>query len=224
MAAAGATRQWSRCSTVSTTAVIAAHTRYFAARVMCGTADGGARRAGDDASMATPLSALDTTFLELEDGDHSAHMHIGGILVFDGPAPAIDELRARLEERLAALPRYRQRLTSRTARGVRRPGWKDDPDFDIATHVTRAALPAPGGEGELLEWAGDFYSHRLDRARPLMAQRPARRPGGRALGARDEDAPLPRRRRRRPRRGDRDARRDPHVAALARTGATACAA
>ncbi len=38
-------------------------------------------------SMATPLSALDATFLELEDGDHSAHMHIGGILVFDGPPP-----------------------------------------------------------------------------------------------------------------------------------------
>ena len=117
--------------------------------------------------MTELLSPLDTTFLELEDADRSAHMHIGGILVFDGPAPGLDELRARLEERLAALPRYRQRLTSRTARGLRRPGWEDDPDFDIATHITRAALPAPGGERELLDWAGDFYSHRLDRARPL---------------------------------------------------------
>ena len=117
--------------------------------------------------MTELLSPLDATFLELEDADRSAHMHIGGILVFDGPAPGLDELRARLEERLAALPRYRQRLTSRTARGLRRPGWEDDPDFDIATHITRAALPAPGGERELLDWAGDFYSHRLDRARPL---------------------------------------------------------
>ena len=129
--------------------------------------DGGARPAGDDVAMTELLSPLDATFLELEDADRSAHMHIGGILVFDGPAPGLDELRARLEERLAALPRYRQRLTSRTARGLRRPGWEDDPDFDIATHITRAALPAPGGERELLEWAGDFYSHRLDRARPL---------------------------------------------------------
>jgi diacylglycerol O-acyltransferase len=117
--------------------------------------------------VSEPLSALDATFLELEDGDRSAHMHIGGILVFDGPAPALGELRERLEERLAALPRYRQRLTTRNARGLRRPGWEDDPDFDIATHVTRAALPAPGGERELLDWAGDFYSHRLERARPL---------------------------------------------------------
>ena len=117
--------------------------------------------------MSEPLSALDTTFLELEDADRSAHMHIGAILVFDGPAPSLPELQAQLEQRLAALPRYRQRLTSRTARGLRRPGWEDDLAFDIATQVTRAALPAPGGERELLEWAGDFYSHRLDRARPL---------------------------------------------------------
>ena len=95
-------------------------------------------------------------------------MHIGGILVFDGPTPSLEELRSHLEERLEGLPRYRQRLSRRTAAGgLRRPEWDDDPDFDIAVHVTRAALPAPGGEDELLEWAGDFYSHRLDRSRPL---------------------------------------------------------
>jgi diacylglycerol O-acyltransferase / wax synthase len=124
-------------------------------------------RAPEALRVSESLSALDATFLELEDGDRSAHMHIGGILVFDGPAPELDELRAHLLLRLDGLPRYRQRLSSRTARGLRRPGWEDDDDFDIVTHVTRAALPAPGGEAELLEWAGDFYSHRLDRARPL---------------------------------------------------------
>ena len=117
--------------------------------------------------MSQQLSSLDVTFLELEDGDRSAHMHIGGILVFDGPAPELEELRSHLEERLQGLPRYRQRLSRRTAGGLRRPEWKDDPDFDIDVHVTRAALPAPGGEEELLDWAGDFYSHRLDRSRPL---------------------------------------------------------
>ena len=33
--------------------------------------------------------------------------------------------------------------------------------------MTRAALPKPGGERELLAWAADFWSHRLDRGRPL---------------------------------------------------------
>jgi diacylglycerol O-acyltransferase len=28
-------------------------------------------------------------------------------------------------------------------------------------------LPAPGDERELLDWISDFYSHRLDRSRPL---------------------------------------------------------
>ena len=118
--------------------------------------------------MTELLSPLDATFLELEDADRSAHMHIGGILVFDaGPRPASTSCAPGSRSVSTALPRYRQRLTSRTARGLRRPGWEDDPDFDIATHITRAALPAPGGERELLDWAGDFYSHRLDRARPL---------------------------------------------------------
>ena len=30
-----------------------------------------------------------------------------------------------------------------------------------------ATLPAPGGDAELHEWLGDFWSHRLDRRRPL---------------------------------------------------------
>jgi len=47
--------------------------------------------------MSQPLAPLDATFLELEDADRSAHMHIGAILVFEGPAPGLDELRARLE-------------------------------------------------------------------------------------------------------------------------------
>jgi diacylglycerol O-acyltransferase len=33
--------------------------------------------------------------------------------------------------------------------------------------MRHATLPAPGGETELLEWLGDFYSHRLDRSHPL---------------------------------------------------------
>ena len=39
--------------------------------------------------------------------------------------------------------------------------------FRIRDHVTHVALPAPGGQAELCEWAADFYSHRLDRRRPL---------------------------------------------------------
>ena len=36
--------------------------------------------------MGEQLSALDATFLELEEADQSAHMHIGGVMVLE-PQP-----------------------------------------------------------------------------------------------------------------------------------------
>ena len=121
--------------------------------------------------MPTTLTALDGTFLELEDADHTAHMHMGGILVF-GPAPhrrtpSLEEVREHLDARIDALPRYRQRLSAERPGGLSWPEWKEDEQFDIAHHVHRAALPHPGGWEELLEWAGDYYARRLDRTRPL---------------------------------------------------------
>jgi diacylglycerol O-acyltransferase len=122
-------------------------------------------------STKAALSPLDATFLELEDSDVTAHMHIGGLLIFDplpdGGSPSLTRVQRHLERRLCSLPRYRQRLSRRATGGLRWPEWEPDERFDIAAHVTRAALPKPGGERELLAWAADFWSHRLDRARPL---------------------------------------------------------
>jgi diacylglycerol O-acyltransferase / wax synthase len=121
--------------------------------------------------MAEHLSALDATFLELEQEDPSAHMHIGGLLVFDprpdGTIPTVDELRAHLDARLGELPRYHQRLSDPHVHGLRFPTWELDAGLDLREHVSRAALPAPGGRDELLEWLSDYWSHRLDRTRPL---------------------------------------------------------
>jgi WS/DGAT/MGAT family acyltransferase len=121
--------------------------------------------------MTEHLSALDATFLELEQDDPSAHMHIGGLLTFDprpdGSIPSLEELTAHLDARLGDLPRYHQRLSDTRVHGLRFPTWELDPDVDLRDHVTRAALPAPGGQRELLEWLSDYWSHRLDRTRPL---------------------------------------------------------
>jgi WS/DGAT/MGAT family acyltransferase len=118
------------------------------------------------------LSPLDCTFLELEQGDECSSMHIGGALLFDpvpgsGGAPSLRSLQSRLGERLAEIPRYHQKLSEPRVHGLRRPSWVDDPNFDISAHVRRATLPAPGGRAELHEWLGDFWTHRLDRTRPL---------------------------------------------------------
>jgi diacylglycerol O-acyltransferase / wax synthase len=121
--------------------------------------------------MAERLSPLDAMFLELEQVDESAHMHIGAVMVF-GPPPAgrpptLEELCDQLDERLDALPRFKQRLSTPRTGGLSWPSWETDEHFDVRSHVRRATLPAPGGERELLEWTGDFYSHRLDRTRAL---------------------------------------------------------
>ncbi len=121
--------------------------------------------------MAEHLSPLDAMFLELEQADESAHMHIGAVSVFDplpgGGHPTLADLCDRLEERLDALPRFRQRLSTPRTGGMSWPTWEPAPNLDIRDHVRHASLPAPGGEDELSEWIADFYSHRLDRSRPL---------------------------------------------------------
>ena len=76
--------------------------------------------------MTERLTPLDATFLELEQEDDSAHMHIGGALIFDprldGSTPTIEELRALLEERLGRLPRYRRRLSEPRTSGLQLAG------------------------------------------------------------------------------------------------------
>ena len=124
----------------------------------------------DDDGMSQQLSSLDATFLELEDADEAAHMHIGAVMVFEAPPdgiPSLDRLRTEIALRLELLPRYRSKLTGPHVGPLRRPGWEPDPAFAIEEHVRRAALPAPGGEQELMDWCAEFWSARLDRSRPL---------------------------------------------------------
>src|SRR6266496_2233190 len=54
------------------------------------------------------LSATDASFLSQE--NESAHMHIGGVCVFEGPPPSYAELAEHVEARLHLVPRYRQKL------------------------------------------------------------------------------------------------------------------
>ncbi len=110
------------------------------------------------------LTPIDAGFLAQErDG---SHMHIGGLLIFEGPAPGKDEFAAHLESRLHLVPRYRQRLSvPRLEMG--RPLWVDDPSFNLGYHVRHAALPAPGSVEQLRLLMGRIFSQRLDRSKPL---------------------------------------------------------
>ena len=92
-------------------------------------------------------------------------MHVGGVLVFDGPIDR-ELVAERIRERLHLIPRYGMRLDD-VLGGAGYPVWEEVPDLDPARQVRRAALPAPGGDAELCELVGDLMSEPLDRARPL---------------------------------------------------------
>jgi diacylglycerol O-acyltransferase len=110
------------------------------------------------------LSALDTSFLHLEEG--GAHMHVASVLVFDGSPPPYDDLVRAIEGRLHLVPRYRQRLAYVPV-GQGRPVWADDPHFNARYHIRHTALPAPGTDAELKKLAGRLFAQALDRSKPL---------------------------------------------------------
>ena len=110
------------------------------------------------------LTGLDASFLHLE--NDGAHMHVAGVLVFEGQAPHYDDLARMIESRLHLVPRYRQRLAF-VPFGQGRPVWVDDPHFNIAYHLRHAALPSPGTDHELRILAGRLFAQELDRAKPL---------------------------------------------------------
>ena len=93
-------------------------------------------------------------------------MHVGAIVVVEGPAPSREEFTEHIQSRLHLVPRYRQKLSfPRFEMG--RPFWIDDPRFNIDYHVRHTALPSPGSLDQLRGLAGRIFSQRLDRSKPL---------------------------------------------------------
>ena len=110
------------------------------------------------------LSSIDASFLAQE--GPTSHMHIGGVLIFEGPPPAFDDLLDHVRSRLHLVPRYRQKLATPPLE-TGRPLWADDPTFNLEYHVRNTALPAPGSEDQLLRLAARIASQQLDRSKPL---------------------------------------------------------
>ena len=109
------------------------------------------------------LTAADAALLTLEERT-GAPQNVGCVLLFEGSAPTLGELTELVRERLVGLPRHLSRVLGAPLRAGR-PVWADAPDFELAFHVRREALP---GTGEALErLAARVLATRLDRARPL---------------------------------------------------------
>lgn len=95
-------------------------------------------------------------------------MHVGSVSVFEVPAEGFDydRLVQLISERIAFVPRYRQRVREVPGR-LAHPVWVDDERFDVSYHVRRSALPRPGSDDQLAELVARVQSRPLDRSRPL---------------------------------------------------------
>jgi len=110
------------------------------------------------------LTAIDASFLHQEGPE--SHMHVGALVIAEGPVPAYEEFLDSIRRRLHFVPRYRQRLAYPPANSGR-PLWTDDTDFNLEYHVRYTALPAPGSHEQLTQLVARAFSQQLDRSKPL---------------------------------------------------------
>ncbi len=116
------------------------------------------------------LSAMDLSFLAMEDG--RAHMHIGSVSIYDAEPLRdrdggidFERVLSFTEAQLHKFPRLRQRLE--WVPGFAHAGWVDDERFNVRFHVRHTALPPPGDIRQLKRLAGRVLSQEFDRAKPL---------------------------------------------------------
>ena len=109
------------------------------------------------------LSDLDEAFLYMERPNQP--MQIGCVAEIDGCFER-DELLQALRERLATIPRFRQRPAHSplNLRGVR---WEDDPGFDVEHHLRHVALPQPADQPTLRHVVETLFASPLPPDRPL---------------------------------------------------------
>jgi diacylglycerol O-acyltransferase / wax synthase len=116
--------------------------------------------------MPQRLTALEVSLLALD----TAHTpsHIGAVHILDPGSESFDyeQLIGLIQDRIAYVPRYRQRVLGVPAR-LAGPVWVDDEGFDLTFHVRRSAVPRPGTPERLREFVGRILARRLDRSRPL---------------------------------------------------------
>jgi WS/DGAT/MGAT family acyltransferase len=110
------------------------------------------------------MSPMDASFLHIEGPNNP--MHIGGVSIFEGPAPPFERLEEMVEGKLDLVPRYRQKVRF-VPLALGRPVWVDDPHFKLSYHLRHSALPAPGSDEQLRRTAARIFAQHLDRSKPL---------------------------------------------------------
>jgi diacylglycerol O-acyltransferase len=113
------------------------------------------------------MTGIDPMFIYSDTPD--TPMEIAYACVFDPSALpggySFEHVTAVLETRIPTLQPFRRRLMP-VPLGLDHPRWVDDPDFDLANHLHRVALPAPGDEAEFRAKVAEVMG------RPLMPAQP----------------------------------------------------
>lgn len=114
------------------------------------------------------LSGVDAGFLYME--TPTQHMHTLKIAVLDvsglDGAYSFDLLRQELSARLGLLPPFRRRVVPLPF-AFHHPVWVEDPEFDVAAHLHRVPLPAPGSWEQVEQTIGEIAAVGLARDKPL---------------------------------------------------------
>jgi len=123
------------------------------------------------------MRGIDAGLLYMETG--TDHMHTLKLALFDPvpetvaipgvgeeATPSLEEVKTGLIERLPRLPGFRRRIVE-IPFGLSHPVWIEDSDFDIANHVHRRTVAAPGGRREIDAAVAQIAGTPLDRSRPL---------------------------------------------------------
>jgi diacylglycerol O-acyltransferase / wax synthase len=128
--------------------------------------------AGPPRLTTNRVPAADAFFLHVE--TPAAPQHVGGVVILDTsglPAghPTAERLAADIRAKMAALPRFRQRLSPPSR--WRRPRWVDCPEVDWDWHVPSYDLTGPdglpGGEQALHAVLDELAATPLPRDRPM---------------------------------------------------------
>lgn len=116
--------------------------------------------------MPDRVDPVAATFLSEETTTAPRHVATLAILRPDDSGFDYDRLVSAINERIALVPRYRQRVLNLPG-GLGPSVWTDDDDFDLSFHVRRSALPRPGRMSVLRELVARLIARPLDLERPL---------------------------------------------------------
>ena len=117
-----------------------------------------------DSGMET-LSGVDGAFLNLETA--ATPMHVGSLHLFETPAGYKGDFLAAVRRMMASrmVPVLRRRLAGLPLH-LANPAWLQG-EVDLARHIRRVRVPAPGTWAQLEAVVADLHAKLLDRSRPL---------------------------------------------------------